>query len=296
MDPAYAAVHAEEDRAHWWFPGRRAVILAEMARRLPAGGRAPGRAGLWQRRHAGGTGALRRRGGVETDPALLARARERGLDARAGALPDAIPLEPGRWDAVCLFDVLEHLDDEAGALAACRRLLAPGGLLFVTVPAYAWLWSRHDELLGHRRRYTARALRQVAERAGFAVERLTYFNTLLAPPIMAVRIVAGGSAAVRTRSRPARGAGEPGARRLLRGRGSAPRVDVAPVRHLDPAGGPPRGFMTGRHRLALAGLLLGLAAVMVVWLGIDRRPPEWDHANHLERALACHRSLTASGE
>jgi len=127
--------------------------------------------------------------GVETDATLRARAQERGLDVRAGALPDAIPLHPGRWDAVCLFDVLEHVDDEAGALAACRRLLVPGGRLFVTVPAYAWLWSRHDELLGHRRRYTARALRQVAERAGFTVERLTYFNTILAPPIMAVRIV-----------------------------------------------------------------------------------------------------------
>jgi hypothetical protein len=53
--------------------------------------------------------------------------------------------------------------------------------------------------------------------------------------------------------------------------------------------------MTGRHGLALAGLLVGLAAVMVVRLGIDRRPPEWDHANHLERALACHRSLSAPG-
>jgi SAM-dependent methyltransferase len=126
--------------------------------------------------------------GVEMDPALRARARERGLDVRAGALPEAIPLEPGRWDAVCLFDVLEHVDDEAGALVACRRLLAPGGRLFVTVPAYAWLWSRHDELLGHRRRYTARALRRAAEGGGYTVERLTYFNTLLAPPIMAVRL------------------------------------------------------------------------------------------------------------
>jgi len=53
--------------------------------------------------------------------------------------------------------------------------------------------------------------------------------------------------------------------------------------------------MTGWHRLALAGLLVGLAAVMVVWLGIDRRPPEWDHANHLERAVACHWSLKESG-
>jgi len=189
MDPAYAAVHAEEDRAHWWFLGRRAVILAEMARRLPAGGARLAELGCGS---GGMLEALGRFGtavGVETDPALRERARERGLDVRAGALPDAIPLELGRWDAVCLFDVLEHVDDEAGALAACRRLLVPGGRLFVTVPAYAWLWSRHDELLGHRRRYTARTLRQVAARAGFAVERLTYFNTLLAPPIMAVRLV-----------------------------------------------------------------------------------------------------------
>ena len=189
MDPAYAAVHAEEDRAHWWFIGRRAVILAEMARRLPAGRARMAELGCGS---GGMLEALARFGtavGVETDAALRARAQERGLDVRVGALPDAIPLHPGRWDAVCLFDVLEHVDDEAGALAACRRLLVPGGRLFVTVPAYAWLWSRHDELLGHRRRYTARGLRQVAERAGFTVERLTYFNTLLAPPIMAVRLV-----------------------------------------------------------------------------------------------------------
>ncbi|HKC06003.1 MAG TPA: class I SAM-dependent methyltransferase [Methylomirabilota bacterium] len=188
MDPAYAAVHAEEDRAHWWFLGRRAVILAEMTRRLPARGVRLAELGCGS---GGMLEALGRFGtavGVEMYPALRARARERGLDVRAGALPDAIPLEPGRWDAVCLFDVLEHVDDEAGALAACRRLLAPGGRLFVTVPAYAWLWSRHDELLGHRRRYTARALRRAAERGGYTVERLTYFNTLLAPPIMAVRL------------------------------------------------------------------------------------------------------------
>lgn len=188
MDPAYAAVHAEEDRAHWWFLGRRAVILAEMARRLPGGGARLAELGCGS---GGMLEALGRFGaavGVETDPVLRERARERGLDVRVGALPDAIPLEHARWDAVCLFDVLEHVDDEAGALAAGRRLLVPGGRLFVTVPAYAWLWSRHDELLGHRRRYTARTLRQVTERAGFVVERLTYFNTLLAPPIMAVRL------------------------------------------------------------------------------------------------------------
>lgn len=188
MDAAYAAVHAEEDRAHWWFLGRRAVILAEMARRLPGHRVRLAELGCGS---GGMLEALARFGaavGVETDPVLRARAAERGLDVRAGALPDHIPLRAGEWDAVCLFDVLEHVEAETGALDACRHLLAPDGLLFVTVPAYAWLWSRHDELLGHRRRYTAARLRRVAEAAGFAVVRATYFNALLAPAIMAARL------------------------------------------------------------------------------------------------------------
>lgn len=189
MDPGYAAVHAEEDRAHWWFRGRRAVILAEMARRLPRVRLRIAEIGC------GSGGMLETLGrfgpavGVEMDPALRQRARARGLDVRAGALPDDLPLEAGRWDVVCLFDVLEHVDDEAAALRACRHLLAPGGSLVITVPAYAWLWSRHDEVLGHRRRYTAGSLRAAVRDASFAIERLTYFNTLLAPPIMAVRLL-----------------------------------------------------------------------------------------------------------
>ena len=189
MDPSYAAVHAEEDRAHWWFQGRRAVILEEMARWLPAGARRLTEIGCGS---GGMLEALTRFGpavGVETDGGLRARAHERGLDVRPGALPHRIPLEAARWDAVCLFDVLEHVEDEAGALETCRRLLAPGGRLFVTVPAYAWLWSAHDVRLGHRRRYTAGSLRRAAEAAGFVVERLTYFNTLLALPIIVVRLV-----------------------------------------------------------------------------------------------------------
>jgi SAM-dependent methyltransferase len=189
MDPSYAAVHAEEDRGHWWFVGRRAVILQEMARRLPAGG---GRIAELGCGSGGMLEALARFGpavGVESDAGLRDRARARGLDARPGSLPHDIPLEASRWDAVCLFDVLEHVEDEAGSLRACIRLLAPGGRLFVTVPAYAWLWSPHDELLGHRRRYTAGSLRRAAETAGLVVERLTYFNSLLALPIIAVRLV-----------------------------------------------------------------------------------------------------------
>jgi len=189
MDPGYAAVHAEQDRGHWWFIGRRAILLAEMTRWLPRRRCRVAELGCGS---GGVLEALGRFGsavGVEADPALLETARQRGLDCRLGSLPSDVPLPSGEWDAVCLFDVLEHLDDESAALGACRRLLASDGLLFVAVPAYAWLWSRHDELLGHRRRYTAPRLRRVVEAAGLLVERVSYFNALLAAPIIAVRLL-----------------------------------------------------------------------------------------------------------
>ncbi len=189
MDPGYAAVHAEQDRGHWWFIGRRAILLAEMARWLPrrrcrVAELGCGSGGLLEAMGRFGSAV-----GVEADPALLETARQRGLDCRLGSLPSDVPLPSGEWDAVCLFDVLEHLDDESAALGACRRLLASDGLLFLAVPAYAWLWSRHDELLGHRRRYTAPRLRRVVEAAGLLVERVSYFNALLAAPIIAVRLL-----------------------------------------------------------------------------------------------------------
>jgi len=139
--PGYAAVHAEQERAHWWFRGRRAVLVAEMARHLSDAGTDGGcRIAEIGCGSGGMLGALGRFGpavGVEPDPALGERARARGLDVRAGALPDDLPLEDGRWDAACLFDVLEHVDDEAGSLRARRRLLGPGGCLVATVTLLA---------------------------------------------------------------------------------------------------------------------------------------------------------------
>ena len=92
-------------------------------------------------------------------------------------------MEAGWADAVLLLDVLEHLDDDVAALVTARRALRPSGLLVITVPAYRWLWSGHDVALGHRRRYTARELSRVVERAELAVVHASYFNTLLFPEI-----------------------------------------------------------------------------------------------------------------
>jgi SAM-dependent methyltransferase len=109
--------------------------------------------------------------------------RTRVLESLATQLPfpDACA---GTLISMC---VIEHLDDDLGALREYHRVLRPGGVLFVSVPAYQWLWGTHDELAAHRRRYSARQLVRVVEDAGFTVDRRTHLFSFLVPPAVLVR-------------------------------------------------------------------------------------------------------------
>jgi hypothetical protein len=89
-----------------------------------------------------------------------------------------------------MFDVLEHIQDDAGALQIVRRKLRPGGRIVLSAPAYNWLWGQQDIVNQHCRRYTLRTLGDRLQAANFTIERMTYFNTFLFPPIAAVRLVA----------------------------------------------------------------------------------------------------------
>jgi SAM-dependent methyltransferase len=82
--------------------------------------------------------------------------------------------------AVCL-DVIEHIEDQQRALRELHRVIVPGGTLVVMVPAYQWLWSEHDLINHHERRYTASTLHAPAAQAGWQRVRTTYFNGLLLP-------------------------------------------------------------------------------------------------------------------
>jgi SAM-dependent methyltransferase len=187
MDRDYELqTHRAEDR-HWWYRGRREVlerVIAELP--LPAQARILD-AGCGSGRNMV---ELARRGtvtGVELSAtsACLARGRETGRVIEASV--EEMPFQPGSFDLAVCLDVIEHLQDDAGALHELRRVVAPGGSLLVTVPAYQWLWSGHDVINHHRRRYTCGSLLAVAERVGWKCIRTTYFNSLLLPVAILLR-------------------------------------------------------------------------------------------------------------
>jgi SAM-dependent methyltransferase len=126
---------------------------------------------------------------LEYDAQARAIAAARGVaHVEAGALPDAIGFGDTRYHLIALLDVLEHVERDRESLAALGARLAPGGRLLVTVPAVPWLWSDHDVLHHHKRRYTAQGLARVVGDAGLKVEASGYFNSLLFPLAVAQRV------------------------------------------------------------------------------------------------------------
>ncbi|MEA2201120.1 MAG: hypothetical protein QOI89_1716 [Solirubrobacteraceae bacterium] len=189
MDRDYELqTHQAEDR-HWWYRGRRTVLETVIAgMRLPARARildagcGSGRNMVELARHGTVTG-------VELSQTSVCLARERGVgEVIEGSVLD-MPFSADSFDLAASLDVIEHLEDDLGALRELRRTVTPGGSLLVTVPAYPWLWSGHDEINHHFRRYTRRSLQSVAEQAGWEQVRTTYFNSLLLPAAIILRVL-----------------------------------------------------------------------------------------------------------
>jgi SAM-dependent methyltransferase len=173
----------------WWCVGRRAILKRYLdrtrrevpqARILEIGCGSGGNLGL-----LAGYGEV---SAVERSAVLAERARARSV-AAAVYTGDVRELDlPARFELTCLLDVLEHAEDDDAFLTALDRIAQPGHLLLLTVPACACLWSPHDELLHHYRRYSKRGVERLLRRHGYTVLKGSYFVFFLFPLVAAARL------------------------------------------------------------------------------------------------------------
>lgn len=181
----------ELESRHWWFAARRAII-ASFLEKLVAD--KPDAAILEAGCGSGGNlSMLSRFGKVDAfefdEDARRAAADKSGLDIQYGALPGEISFGDRSYDIIGLFDVLEHVEADEASLAALAGRLGERGKILITVPAFPFLWSKHDERHHHYRRYTRASLAAAAERAGLKVSYSSYFNTFLFPVAVMARAV-----------------------------------------------------------------------------------------------------------
>lgn len=195
MDRALYTQHRELEDSHWWFLGRWRIFSSLLDRYLtPLPPTAPDREVLDVGTGMGGSldhlAAYGSVMGVEGDADAVAFCHERGHpDVFQATLPP-IPLEADRFDLVTCLDVLEHVDRDQALLDDARRVLKPGGLCLISVPAFEWMWGRQDVVAHHKRRYRADGVRELMQGSGFEIVRLSYFNFLLFPPIAGIRLAA----------------------------------------------------------------------------------------------------------
>lgn len=180
----------EVEESHWWFVARERIIAAVLVQ-LPL---SPGRLSLLD--VGCGTGGFLKSlpdrfetYGTDTSPLAVQFSRQRGLQNVFECRLEDFPRNDLRFDIITLLDVIEHVDDDGKLLQQALRLLNPGGFMLITVPAFPFLWSQHDVINHHKRRYTRKSLRNVIEGNGLIIEALTYFNFLLFPVAVIQRLL-----------------------------------------------------------------------------------------------------------
>lgn len=181
---------AELDQRHWWYRARREVIAALIRRRaMPPKNAHILEIGCGTGHNLAMLGRFGEVDALELDEEARTIAEQRlGRKVMSAPLPEIEGVPERHYDLIGAFDVIEHIDDDVAALNSIEKRLKPGGKLIVTVPAHQWMWSAHDVVNHHKRRYSRRALKLLFDCSPLKLEGLGYFNSLLFPIAVAERL------------------------------------------------------------------------------------------------------------
>lgn len=182
----YARMRELEDH-YWWFVSRRRMAFSLMRRHAPEG---------LTLDLGCGTGAVmaelqtdRPAIGIDLSGTALEFAAERGIEGLVKADAQALPLLTSSFAALITLDTLEHVPNDVASAAEIARILRPGGVAIINVPAFRWLWGPHDVALMHCRRYKRSELVRLLEDAGLTVEFSSYGVFFLFPVVLAIRLM-----------------------------------------------------------------------------------------------------------
>lgn len=183
----YARMYQAEER-QWWFAGMRAISLALLAPRLGSGKLAFLDAGCGTGVNLEHLGRLGAAFGVDISEEAIAFCRSRGVAVMRGSVLE-LPVKSAAVDGITSFDVLYHrwVTDDLRAVREMARVLRPGGLLLIRVPALKLFWGAHDEEVHSRHRYTRGELEALLTQAGLTLLRSSYANFFLFPALLARR-------------------------------------------------------------------------------------------------------------
>lgn len=181
---------AELDQRHWWYRARREVLAALIARTVrPPAGAAILEIGCGTGHNLAMLGQFGTVDALELDDQARAIAQRRlGKAVMKSPLPALTGVKTAHYDLIGAFDVIEHVVDDSAAVASIARRLKPGGKLVMTVPAHQWMWSAHDVVNHHHRRYSKAGLRALIAASPLRLEAIGYFNSLLFPVAVAERL------------------------------------------------------------------------------------------------------------
>ena len=180
---------AAHDSTHWWYRARRDILADYVSRyaALPADARIL-EIGCGTGHNLPMLGYFGDVAAIESDDAARAIASQRlGKPVGTAPLPELEGVERGAYDMVAVLDVIEHIDDDVAALKAMAEALKPGGRILIAVPAHGWMWSAHDVVNHHKRRYSKASLDAAIRKAGLTHNGLRWFNSLLFPLAVAAR-------------------------------------------------------------------------------------------------------------
>jgi len=189
VEKKFYQIYFEQERKHWWFKVRAKILIDQIKKLSLTDDSKILNVGACTYKTSELLEAFGKVTSVEFDKDCCAFVKQKLGKEMVQASTTALPFADNSFDLICAFDVIEHIENDELAVLEIKRVVKKNGFVFLTVPAYQFLWSYHDEVNHHYRRYTLKTLLGLVSPPKNRIIKKTYFNSILFAPILIFRLL-----------------------------------------------------------------------------------------------------------